>query len=121
MRSVTAADSGRFRPACKRGRIRKVTHSISRPFGPTLLLLRRRRGRSTRGEVRMASRIEDYGIIGNMRTSALVSRAGSIDWFCAPNFDSDACFAGLVGYDEHGHWSIRPAASVREVHQRYDS
>jgi GH15 family glucan-1,4-alpha-glucosidase len=69
----------------------------------------------------MASRIEDYGIIGNMRTAALVSRAGSIDWFCPPNFDSDACFAGLVGYDEHGHWSVRPTVPVREVHQRYDS
>ncbi len=68
----------------------------------------------------MASRIEDYGIIGNQRTAALVSRSGSIDWLCAPNFDSDACFAGLVGYDEHGHWSIRPSARIRETRQRYD-
>jgi GH15 family glucan-1,4-alpha-glucosidase len=56
----------------------------------------------------MASKIEDYGLIGNMRTAALVSRSGSIDWLCAPRFDSDACFASLVGYDEHGRWSIRP-------------
>ena len=63
----------------------------------------------------MASKIEDYGLIGNMRTSALVSRTGSIDWMCAPRFDSDACFASLVGYDEHGRWSIRPVAPIREI------
>src|SRR4029079_11016405 len=56
----------------------------------------------------MASRIEDYGLIGNTRTAALVSRSGSIDWLCTPRFDSDACFAALVGYDEHGTWAIRP-------------
>jgi GH15 family glucan-1,4-alpha-glucosidase len=67
----------------------------------------------------MASRIEDYGIIGNTRTAALVSRSGSIDWLCAPRFDSDAFFAALVGYDEHGAWSIRPTVTTREVHQRY--
>jgi GH15 family glucan-1,4-alpha-glucosidase len=67
----------------------------------------------------MASRIEDYGLIGNTRTAALVSRTGSIDWFCAPRFDSDACFAALLGYDEHGCWSIRPTVAVRETRQRY--
>src|SRR4051812_12317432 len=67
----------------------------------------------------MASKIEDYGLIGNMRTAALVSRAGSIDWLCVPRFDSDACFASLIGYDEHGAWSIRPAVRVREYRQRY--
>ncbi len=67
----------------------------------------------------MASRIEDYGLIGNTRTAALVSRSGSIDWLCTPRFDSDACFAALVGYDEHGSWAIRPTVAVRESHQRY--
>ena len=67
----------------------------------------------------MASRIEDYGLIGNTRTAALVSRSGSIDWLCAPRFDSDACFAALVGYDEHGRWALRPAVRVRESKQRY--
>ena len=63
----------------------------------------------------MASRIEDYGLIGNTRTAALVSRTGSIDWLCAPRFDSDACFSALVGYDEHGRWSIRPTVRLREI------
>jgi GH15 family glucan-1,4-alpha-glucosidase len=67
----------------------------------------------------MASRIEDYGLIGNTRTAALVSRSGSIDWLCTPRFDSDACFASLVGYDEHGSWALRPAVRVRESKQRY--
>jgi GH15 family glucan-1,4-alpha-glucosidase len=67
----------------------------------------------------MASKIEDYGLIGNTYTCALVSRAGSIDWLCAPRFDSDACFAALVGYDEHGCWALRPAVRVRETRQRY--
>jgi GH15 family glucan-1,4-alpha-glucosidase len=67
----------------------------------------------------MPSRIEDYGIIGDTRTVALVSRGGSIDWMCAPDFDSDACFAALVGYDEHGRWSIRPTVGIRETRQRY--
>jgi GH15 family glucan-1,4-alpha-glucosidase len=68
----------------------------------------------------MAARIEDYGMIGNTRTAALVSRDGSIDWLCAPDFDSGACFAALVGYDRHGRWSIRPTSPVREVRQFYD-
>ena len=52
----------------------------------------------------MPSKIEDYGLIGNTYTSALVSRSASIDWLCVPRFDSDACFTALVGYDEHGRW-----------------
>src|SRR5689334_19133824 len=67
----------------------------------------------------MAARIEDYGLIGNMRTAALISQSGSLDWLCVPRFDSGACFASLLGYDEHGHWSITPACGVRERHQRY--
>ena len=67
----------------------------------------------------MASKIEDYGLIGNTHTSALVSRSGSIDWLCAPRFDSDACFAALVGYDDHGRWSLSPTTTVRENRQYY--
>ena len=52
----------------------------------------------------MASRIEDYGLIGDMKGAALVSRSGDIDWMCVPRFDSEACFAALLGRDEHGRW-----------------
>src|SRR5436189_256502 len=67
----------------------------------------------------MASQIEAYGLIGNTHTSALVARRGSIDWLCAPRFDSDACFTALLGYDEHGRWALRPTVKVRESEQRY--
>ena len=56
----------------------------------------------------MSSAIEDYAIIGDMRTAALVSKQGSIDWFCAPRFDSGACFAALLGSEQHGRWKISP-------------
>ena len=52
----------------------------------------------------MASRIEDYGLIGNMHTAALISLSGSIEWLPAPRFDSDACFAALLGTPENGRW-----------------
>src|SRR3954452_14593072 len=73
----------------------------------------------TRKEAPVASKIEDYGLIGNTRTAALVSRTGSIDWLCGPKFDSDGCFASLLGYDEHGCWSFRPTTAVRDNPQRY--
>ena len=66
----------------------------------------------------MAARIEDYAMIGDCQTAALVSRDGSIDWFCCPRFDSDACFAALLGTPEHGRWSIAPRAPAR-VTRRY--
>ena len=67
----------------------------------------------------MTSRIEDYAIIGDGRTAALVSRRGSIDWLCLPRFDSEACCAALVGTREHGYWQIGPAQNTR-VERRYD-
>src|ERR1700723_2959749 len=63
--------------------------------------------------------IEDYALIGDCHTAALVSRQGSIDWFCLPDFDSPACFAALVGTPENGHWSITPAEPVRAIRRGY--
>jgi GH15 family glucan-1,4-alpha-glucosidase len=67
----------------------------------------------------MASRIEDYGFLSNLRTGALVSRNADVEWLCAPRFDSDACFASLLGYDEHGRWAMRPTQAIRQTQQRY--
>ncbi|HYR20738.1 MAG TPA: glycoside hydrolase family 15 protein [Myxococcales bacterium] len=67
----------------------------------------------------MPSRIEDYAIIADCRSAALVAKDGSIDWLCLPRFDSDACFAALLGSREHGRWQIAPAGGVRRVHRRY--
>jgi GH15 family glucan-1,4-alpha-glucosidase len=54
------------------------------------------------------TRIEDYAIIGNFESAALISKRGSIDWLCWPRFDSGACFAALLGSEDQGHWSIFP-------------
>jgi GH15 family glucan-1,4-alpha-glucosidase len=59
--------------------------------------------------------IEDYALIGDMRSAALISRDGSVDWLSVPRFDSPACFAALLGDDRHGHWSIAPAAVAEAV------
>lgn len=67
----------------------------------------------------MASRIEDYALIGNTHTVALVGRDGAIDWLCLPRLDSAACFAALLGKRENGRWTIHPAERPRSVERRY--
>ncbi|MFJ8938087.1 glycoside hydrolase family 15 protein [Streptomyces sp. NPDC102365] len=72
----------------------------------------------------MAGRIEDYALIGDMQTAALVCRDGTVDWLCLPRFDSHAVFAGLLGTEEHGFWRLGPAHAAdaeppRAVRRRY--
>jgi len=67
----------------------------------------------------MSSPLEDYALLANTRTAALVSRAGSLDWLCAPRFDSGACFAALLGTPQHGRWLLSPAAEIRHIQRQY--
>lgn len=67
----------------------------------------------------MADLIEDYALIGDTETAALVSRNGSIDWLCVPRFDSGACFAALLGTEEHGRWLIAPTSQDVQVSRAY--
>ena len=67
----------------------------------------------------MSKPIEDYGVIGNMVSAALVSRDGSIDWLCLPRFNSAACFAALLGGPEHGRWLLAPEDPTCSISRRY--
>ena len=67
----------------------------------------------------MSSPIENYALIGNLRTAALVDRTGSIDWLCLPRFDSGACFAALLGDKENGRWLLAPQGEVKQVRRKY--
>ncbi len=67
----------------------------------------------------MARRIEDYALIGDTHTVALVGRDGSIDWLCVPRIDSAACFAALLGDADNGRWLLAPEGEVRATRRRY--
>src|SRR5882762_8742655 len=67
----------------------------------------------------MSAPIESYGLIGDCQTAALVGLDGSIDWLCWPRFDSDACFAALLGKPSHGRWLITASDAPVSVSRRY--
>jgi GH15 family glucan-1,4-alpha-glucosidase len=63
--------------------------------------------------------LEDYGLIGDMQSAALVARNGSLEWLCLPRFDSASCFSALLGGQDHGRWLVAPAGEIRVVKRRY--
>src|SRR3984893_15333135 len=67
----------------------------------------------------MPSRIEDYAVIADYQSVAPVAKDASLDWLCLPRFDSDACFAALLGTNDNGRWKIAPEGEVRAVRRRY--
>src|SRR5437588_1586126 len=92
---------------------------MKRPRQPAKNTQARERTRAATAENAMALRIEDYALIGDCHSAALVGRDGSIDWLCWPRFDSAACFAALLGRPEHGRWRIAPVGVERAVRRRY--
>ena len=64
-------------------------------------------------------RLEDYALIGDLQTAALVGRGGSVDWLCLPRFDSASCFSALLGDERHGRWVLSPAGEPLETTRRY--
>ena len=69
----------------------------------------------------MSSPIEDYAMIGDGETAALVNRTGSVDWLCWPRFDDDSCFAALLGTEEHGCWKLGPVTPPRSTARHYQT
>lgn len=68
----------------------------------------------------MPSAIEDYALVGDCETAALIAKDGSVDWLCWPRFDSGACFAALLGDPSHGRWKIAPAEPPVSIRRRYE-
>lgn len=69
--------------------------------------------------VKVNTPLEEYAMLGDAETAALVSKSGSIDWLCLPRFDSPACCAALLGTREHGRWSIIPDGEITRTEHRY--
>ena len=94
--------------------------SIRRASWPARLWrVRLKRSKTVPDSTLHALRIEDYAMIGDCETAALVGRNGSIDWLCWPNFSANACFAALLGTREHGYWKIAPTGKIESTTRRY--
>src|ERR1700723_1243894 len=87
-----------------------------RQLGMERLVAKRKRKSS--GQLH-GSPIEEYSLIGDCETAALVSLEGSIDWLCWPTFSSAACFSALLGTRDHGYWKISPAGKVKASRRQY--
>src|SRR4051812_18027466 len=67
----------------------------------------------------MSARLEDYAMIGDCRSAALVAKSGSIDWWCTPRFDSEACLASLLGNEDNGRWLLAPVEPIERITRHY--
>jgi GH15 family glucan-1,4-alpha-glucosidase len=118
----TFAASRAAAPAPRRRARRRLQPGRAKPFAAARLASGawpRADPRPLLEGLRMALRIEDYAVIADLQSMALVGNDGSIDWLCLPRFDSDACFAALLGTGDNGRWKIAPAGAVTAVRRAY--